>query len=304
MARELAVPPESITSIVYCGTPDIAVPPLRALHEAGVKIEVVVTGEDKRRGRGSKTSPSPVKRAALELGLEVSTVPADIATSGANLGVVVAYGQIISTSVLEQLPMVNLHFSLLPRWRGAAPVERAILAGDSETGVCVMAVAPKLDTGDIYQQTVVAIDDDHTLEGLRSDLVRVGSEMLVDGVQTGFGEPTPQAGPASYAKKIDPAEHQIDFSRPAIDLHRLVRLGSAWTTFRDKRLKVLETEAIAASDLPGSQRLASVGEYSDGVFSTGDGWLRLITVQPAGKRAMEATAWLNGVQPKPGERFG
>jgi len=136
--------------LVYLGTPDMAVPPLRALHDAGHDIALVVSGADKRRGRGGATSPSPVKAVALELGLPVTADPDDVLAVAADLGVVVAYGRIIRPHVLAHLPMVNLHFSLLPRWRGAAPVERAILAGDDRTGVCVMAVEETLDTGGVY----------------------------------------------------------------------------------------------------------------------------------------------------------
>src|SRR5699024_6785633 len=136
----LATAPRHPHRLVYLGTPAMAVEPLRALDAAGFEIVRVITGPDRRRGRGGATSPSPVKAAAIDLGIDVTHDPADAVTVGADLGVVVAYGRIISRDLLVQLPMVNLHFSLLPRWRGAAPVERAILAGDDRSGVCVMAV--------------------------------------------------------------------------------------------------------------------------------------------------------------------
>ncbi|HRA35850.1 MAG TPA: methionyl-tRNA formyltransferase, partial [Acidimicrobiales bacterium] len=135
---------------MYFGTPEIAVPPLRALAAAGFDVALVVTGADKRRGRRGAPTPTPVKAAALELGVEVTDDPDRAATVGADLGVVVAYGRILRRPLLERIPLVNLHFSLLPRWRGAAPVERAILAGDTTTGVCVMAVEEGLDTGPVY----------------------------------------------------------------------------------------------------------------------------------------------------------
>ena len=151
--------------LVYLGTPDLAVPPLRALHAEGFDIALVVTRADKRRGRGGTLVPSPVKAAAIELGIPVTANVDDVLDAGADLGVVVAFGRIIKPHVLEAVPMVNLHFSLLPRWRGAAPVERAILAGDAETGVCVMAVEEGLDTGGVYRSATVPIGPDDTLAG-------------------------------------------------------------------------------------------------------------------------------------------
>jgi len=139
----LATPPTHPRRLVYLGTPEMAVAPLRALHRAGHDIALVVSRADAKRGRGGTLTPSPVKAAARELGLPVTDALDDALDVGADLGVVVAYGRIIGRSVLEQLPMVNLHFSLLPRWRGAAPVERAILAGDERTGVDVMAVGAR-----------------------------------------------------------------------------------------------------------------------------------------------------------------
>ena len=141
--------------VAYLGTPEIAVPPLEALVAAGHDVALVVTGQDKRRGRGGGRSPSPVKSAAERLGIQVSHSLDDVVRTagtglGLDLGVVVAFGKIIGTDVLDAVPMVNMHFSLLPRWRGAAPVERALLAGDELTGVCIMRVEEGLDTGGVF----------------------------------------------------------------------------------------------------------------------------------------------------------
>ena len=290
--------------LVYLGTPEVAVPPLEALHRAGFDIALVVTRPDKRRGRGGALAPSPVKAAAEALGLPVSHDPADAATVGADLGVVVAYGRIIRTELLEVLPMVNLHFSLLPRWRGAAPVERAILAGDAETGVCLMVVAPELDTGDVYAVERVAIEPTDTLDGLRNRLVAIGTRLLVDGLTAGLEPPRPQEGEPVYADKIEPDEHRLHLDRPAAVLDRVIRLGRAWCEFRGRRLKVLEAEPIPA----GSEAGAAVAGLAPGalvgaVAATGDGALRLVTVQPEGKAPMPAAAWLNGAQPSPADRL-
>ncbi len=139
-----------MSRLAYLGTPQMAVPPLRALVEAGHEVVLCVTRPDRRRGRGGATTPSPVKAAAIDLGVPVSHELLEVATAGVELAVVVAYGRIIPSALLTQIPMLNVHFSLLPRWRGAAPLERAILAGDAETGVCLMKIEEGLDTGPVY----------------------------------------------------------------------------------------------------------------------------------------------------------
>lgn len=264
--------------LVYLGTPEVAVPVLKALVAAGHDVRLVVTGVDKRRGRGGELSPSPVKAAALRLGIPVSHSVDDVLDAGAELGVVVAFGRIIKPHVLAELPMVNLHFSLLPRWRGAAPVERALLAGDEVTGVCVMKVEEGLDTGGVYARVEVPIAADATLESLRARLVEVGTRLLLDTLADGLGEPEPQTGEPTYAAKIDPSELRIDWSRPAAEIDRLVRLGGAWTTFRGSRVKIHEAQLD-------------------------DGRLVPTVVQPEGKGRMTYAAWRNGARPGEGEWF-
>ncbi len=273
--------------LVYLGTPDMAVAPLRALVDAGHEVVLVVTRLDKRRGRGSATAPSPVKEAARDLGLAVSHDVEDVLTAvrdgGAELGVVVAFGQIIKPHVLHEIPMINLHFSLLPRWRGAAPVERAILAGDDVTGVCVMALEEGLDTGGVYARREVPIGPETTAAELRTDLVEVGTRLLVDTLARPMGEwiddPQPQTGEVTYAAKFTSADFEIDWTLPAADAHRLIRVGGAWTTFRGKRLKINEAALV-------------------------DGRVVPVVVQPEGKAAMAFDAWRNGAQPKADELFG
>src|SRR5438309_1206559 len=213
----------ALARLVFLGTPGIAVPALRALVGAGHDVALVVSQPDRRRGRGPQLSPSPVKAAAVELGLPVSAKVDDVLTVRAELGVVVAFGRLVKPHVLAHVDMVNVHFSLLPRWRGAAPVERAILAGDAETGVCLMALEEGLDTGDVYACERVAIRSEETAEELRDRLVEVGSEMLVRRLAHGFeslGYAVPQAGEPTYAAKIDPEEHRLDWWRPAEEVHR------------------------------------------------------------------------------------
>src|SRR3954453_5544739 len=224
----LAPVPAPPRRLVFLGTPAMAVPPLRALVAAGYDVALVVTRPDKRRGRGSEMAPSPVKAAAAELGLPVSHRVDDVLAAGADLGVVVAYGALIKPHVLAELAMVNLHFSLLPRWRGAAPVERALLAGDAETGVCVMQLEEGLDTGPVYACERVAIGADQTVDGLRAELVETGTRLLLATLGAGLHDARPQQGEVTYAAKIEPDDLRLDWNRPAIDLGRIVRLGGAW----------------------------------------------------------------------------
>lgn len=270
--------------LVYLGTPQMAVPPLEALVAAGHDVGLVITGADKRRGRGSDLSPSPVKAAAERLGVPTAHNVDDLLSVHRerpfDLGVVVAFGRLIRPHVLAELSMINLHFSLLPRWRGAAPVERALLAGDVETGVCVMAVEEGLDTGGVYARAVVPIGRRETADDLRAELVAVGTNLLVDVLGAPLGAPEPQVGEPVYAAKIDPAELRIDWRRPAIEIDRLVRLGGAWTTWRAKRIKLLAAELDPATNL-----------------------LEPTLVQPEGRPAMTYSAWRNGAQPRPGEWF-
>ena len=281
--------------LVYLGTPDAAVPPLRALVAAGHDVALVVTRADKRRGRGGQLVPSPVKAAAAELGLPVSEDVDAVIDAGADLGVVVAFGRIIKPHVLAKLPMVNLHFSDLPRWRGAAPVERAILAGDRRTAVCVMDVEEGLDTGAVYAKEDVTIGDDETADELRRRLVDIGSRLLVETLERGLSQPAPQVGDPTYAEKIRPEELHLDWARPAVELHRTVRVGGAWTTFRGHRLKVHRTRLVDGSGL-------GPGEIDGVRVGTGDGVLELVEVQPEGKGRQPAAAWRNGARPQPGER--
>jgi methionyl-tRNA formyltransferase len=290
--------------LVFLGTPDAAVAPLRTLVDAGHDVALVVSRPDRRRGRGGSLVPSPVKIAATELGLEVSDSLEGVLDVGASLGAVVAYGRIIPAAVLDRLPMVNLHFSLLPRWRGAAPVERAILEDDAETGVCLMAVEAGLDTGGIYAEAGTAIGEEETADELRSRLVAMGCRLLELHLRDGFaGLPIPrdQAGTPSYAEKIDPGELEIHWDQPAAQIRRLIRLGRAWTTFRRRRLGILR--AAAASD--GVRTSGDPGQLHGTDVTAGNGSsLRLVTVQPEGKRPMDAGDWLRGVRPGTDERLG
>ena len=322
---------EPKSRIVYFGTPQVAVAPLRALHDAGHEVVLVVTRPPRRRGRREAPTPSPVAAAAAELGLDVTWDPGQALDADAGLGVVVAYGELIVDEVLLRRRTVNLHFSLLPRWRGAAPVERAILAGDTETGVCLMEVVSELDAGGVYRRAHAPITPHSTADRLRAELCELGIAMLLEALAEGFGEPQPQSGEVTWAHKITPSELRIDWTAPAHQVTRLVRVGGAWTTFRGKRLKVLEAcpqvrsepgtgegQPVAAAGLPQGRGAASQAESespgtilsptgpepSDAVLvASADGWVELVTVQSEGRRATSAREWSNGARITGGEKF-
>ncbi|MEX0665221.1 MAG: methionyl-tRNA formyltransferase [Acidimicrobiia bacterium] len=288
--------------LVFFGTPEEGAVVLEALVGAGLDVVLVVTRPDKRRARRGQPEPSPVRIAADRLGLQVRTpekaaeVADELRNSGATLGVVVAYGQILPLSVLEALPLglVNLHFSLLPRWRGAAPVERAILAGDAETGVCLMRLEEGLDTGAVFACVRTPILDDETAGELRARLVDLGVDLVVTTLpETVTTVPEPQQGEPTYADKLDVGEFHLDPSRPADELHRIVRAGNprpgAWMHVGGRRLKVLRaTCEPGTGDAPGTideeARLATV-----------DGVLVLEEMQPEGGRVMSGSEWRRGL---------
>jgi len=289
--------------IAYLGTPAVAVAPLRALVEAGVDVVLVVTAADKRRGRGGSLTPTPVKAAAVELGLEVSYDLDALADRGADLGVVVAYGHLLPPPTLALMPFVNLHFSLLPRWRGAAPVERAILAGDAETGVDLMELEQGMDTGAICAEARTPVGD-KTLAELWDELSVTGAELLVDAVTRGFPAAVPQVGDVLHAPKLGPDDRHIAWTAPAEHVLRTIRLGDAWTTLEDRRVKVHAARAID----PTRETIAlQPGELTDVVVGCGEGQVELIEVQPEGKGPMAAAAWrrgLHGLQSDDRVNFG
>jgi methionyl-tRNA formyltransferase len=269
--------------LVFFGTPTDAVPALRALRAAGHEIPLVVTQPDRRRGRGGALEPSPVKAAALELGLAVRTpdrareVLDDVTATTAEVGVVVAFGQILPEALFRAVPLgfVNVHFSLLPRWRGAAPVERAILAGDRETGVCIMAIEKGLDTGAVFARASTPIGPDETAGELRGRLVTIGTDLLVTNVpRLADITPIPQEGEPTYAEKLTVEEFRLDPTRSAGELVRVVRAGNprpgAWTTVNGERLKVWRAQVD-----------------DDGAFEP-------VEVQPDGRARMSFVDWRRG----------
>ena len=234
-----------------------------------------------------------MKAAALELGLPVSHDVDDVLDAGADLGVVVAFGQLIKPHVLDIVPMVNLHFSLLPRWRGAAPVERALLAGDDQTGVCLMQLEEGLDTGPVFARATVPIGATTTAAELRHDLVEVGTACWSTRCGPVSASRDPQEGEPTYAAKISAQELRIDWTKPSAEIDRLVRVGGAWTTLHGRRLRILAADLIDGAAPPSNEL---IGDRVGG--------LRLVTVQPEGKGPMPFDAFARGARLAVAEQLG
>ena len=302
------LPANGASRIIYFGTPEIAVAPLRALVDAGCNVELVVTRPDVRRGRGNQTSACPVKVAAQELGLKISQSASDavalVGSSNDLLGVVVAYGELISMNVLSVVPMINVHFSLLPRWRGAAPVERAILAGDKTTGVCIMRVVESLDQGEVFSRVEMPILSTDTLNSLRQKLLDASLPLLVNAVKNGLGDGVAQIGEALYAKKISNSELQIDWSNPATQIDRLIRVGGAYTHFGGKRLKIVKARIVSESMTNAVHGAIKVVSRHECEVATSEGAISLTEVQPEGKSVMTVEVWLNGARIETGAVLG
>ena len=288
------LPRERAKRIVYIGTPEIAVPPLRALVAAGFAVELVVTGVDKRRGRGSQTTANPVKTAAVELGIPVSHDINDVLQldSDGLLGVVVAFGNIISQKILQHAPMINIHYSALPRWRGAAPVERAILSGDATTAVCIIQVAEQLDAGDVLATSPCVIQEDDSVETLRNRLGQLALPLLIDICSNGVREQISQTGEVVVARKISAQDLAIHWSSDAEQILRQIRVGNAFTFFDGKRFKIHEATQSSVG-LPIGTIAVRDGNV---LVGSQKGSVQLTTVQPEGKPRVLAKDWARGAR--------
>lgn len=290
----------------FLGTPSAAVPALAALLDVA-DVPLVVTQPDRARGRSGRPVPPPVKLAAQEWGLPVAQ-PADAPSLGVaieavpalDVGIVVAYGRILRPDVLAatRVGYVNVHFSLLPRWRGAAPVERAIVAGDAITGVSLMLIDEGLDTGPIISVIETPIADDETGGTLTARLSHLGATLLSEtlpGFMAGALQPAAQISTgATFAARLRPDDAHLDHDRPAEVLERQVRAFNprpgAWLTADGDRLKVLAATVVPLAPAPA----AIEGIDGEPVLGTSDEGLRLDLVQPAGKGVQSGRAWLNG----------
>ncbi len=280
--------------LAFLGTPEAAVPSLRALVDAGHDVALVITRPDRKRGRGGHLSPSPVKACAQQLGLPIGHRLSELDDFDVERGVVVAYGRLIAPEVLARVPMLNVHFSLLPRWRGAAPVERAILAGDTETGVSVMTLEAELDTGPVHLERRVAIDA-KTLTSLLGELATVGARALTDvlGSAELLAHPHPQEGDVTYAAKLTKEDFHLTSAFSATQLLRIVRLGQAFTMVAERRLLVesaVEYDGAAAARGSIALRDGAV------ILGAAEGAIALQIVRPESGKSMSAAAWWTGAR--------
>ena len=291
--------------IIFMGTPDFSVGPLVALHAAGHEISCVYTQPPRPAGRGKKDRPSPVQMQAEKLGLPVrhpvslktGEAQAEFAELQADIAVVVAYGLILPQAVLDapDKGCLNIHASLLPRWRGAAPIHRAIMAGDTETGVCIMQMEAGLDTGPVLFQAKTPINADETTGQLHDRLSVIGADAITQALaqlSTLTPEPQPEDG-VTYAHKIDKIEAALDWSRPAKDICRQINglspFPGAWFEQDGTRIKVLGA-SLADGEGPAGRLLSD-----DLIVACGAGALRLTRLQRAGKGPQDAGEFLRGM---------
>jgi methionyl-tRNA formyltransferase len=289
--------------IIFMGTPEFSVAMLDALHQAH-EIVAVYCQPPRPAGRGKAERPSPVQARAEALGLPVrhpvslrsETAAKEFAALGADVAVVVAYGLILPQAVLDapRHGCLNIHASLLPRWRGAAPIQRAILAGDHETGVCIMQMEAGLDTGPVLLREALEIGTEETTGELHDRLSELGARLILQALAhlPDLGpQPQAEAG-ATYAAKIDKAEARVDFTRPAVEVDRLIRAMSpspgAWVEVRGERLKLLRSRVVRGSGAPGQV----LGGFT---ISCGEGAVEVTEAQRQGKRPMPVAEILRGL---------
>jgi methionyl-tRNA formyltransferase len=289
--------------IIFMGTPEFAVPALRALHEAGHEVVCVYTQPPRPAGRGKKLMPSPVQIEAERLGVPVRSpvslrsaeAQAEFAALGADVAVVAAYGLILPQPVLDapKHGCLNIHASLLPRWRGAAPIHRAVMAGDTETGVTIMQMEAGLDTGPMLHKVTVPVGSKTTGE-LFAELGAVGAAAMVEVLAdlSAFPPEVQDDSAAIYAPKIDKSEGKIDWSEPAEIIERLVRglapFPGAWFELGEERVKLLLAEVVDTSGAPGTVLDENF------TIACGDGALRPLRLQRAGKPVLDRAEFLRG----------
>jgi methionyl-tRNA formyltransferase len=305
--------------IVYAGTPDFAVPALEALLDMGAEVAAVYSQPDRPAGRGRKLTASPVKQLALQHGLTVeqpgslsSSAVKTLAGYGADLMVVAAYGLILPPAVLAlpRFGCVNIHASLLPRWRGAAPIQRAILSGDAETGISLMQMEAGLDTGPVYAKKRIPIGAEQTAAELHDALALLGAEMLrehLPGLLAGTLMAVPQeSGAVTYAAKLEKSEAWLDWSQPAVALHRQIRAFNSWpvaqTHLQDQIIRIWRARLVDR-DVSQAEPGQIIAADAYGILvATGVGILCILELQRPGGRVLPAADFINAVDVR-GARF-
>jgi len=291
--------------VAFMGTPDFSVPVLQALVDAGHEVVAVYCQPPRAAGRGKRDRPSPVQVRAQDLGLQVrhpvslksDAAQAEFAALEADVGVVVAYGLLLPQPILAapKHGCLNIHASLLPRWRGAAPIHRAVMAGDAETGICIMQMDAGLDTGPVLLRETTPIGREETTGQLHDRLSIMGAALIVTALDQ-IEELTPQAQPekgVTYAAKIDKAEARVDWTRPAAEVGRMIRglspFPGAWCEAGGERLKLLGAREVEGSGAPGEV----LGGFT---VACGDGAVEVTKAQRAGRRPMPAAEILKGLE--------
>jgi methionyl-tRNA formyltransferase len=306
--------------LAFAGTPEFAAIALRALICAGHTISLVLTQPDRAAGRGLKTRPSEVKTVALEHGLDLSQpdrlrsdeVFTRLQAANARALIVAAYGLILPQRVLDAFPLgcINIHASLLPRWRGAAPIQRAILAGDAETGISIMHMDAGLDTGPVYMKEAIAIAADDTGVTLHDKLAHLGARCIVsclEAIERDNVQPVPQpSAGATYAHKIEKREASIDWTQSAIQIERQVRAFNpfpvATSTLRGELIRIWSAQVSERDAAPAGQILAVNPHYIE--VACGERSLSISELQRPGGKRISVAAFLQGTPVRPGETLG
>ena len=307
--------------IIYMGTPDFAVAPLEAILKAGHEVTAVVTQPDRQKGRGREVQYSPVKECALSYGIPVlqplkikeKDAVEELRKYPADIFVVAAFGQLLSEEILNmpRLGCINIHASLLPAYRGAAPIQWCVINGEEKTGVTIMQMAKGMDTGDILLQKEVVLDEKETGGSLFDRLMETGAELIVEVLpKIEAGELTPvvqKEDLAPYAGKITKDMGNIDFAKSAVTIERLIRglnpWPSAFTHYKGKILKIWEADVVsecanAENPVPGTVIAMDKESFT---LATGEGALRIRSLQPEGKKRMSCAEFMRGYEVKVGE---
>ncbi|RJE91374.1 methionyl-tRNA formyltransferase [Paenibacillus sp. 1011MAR3C5] len=308
--------------IVFMGTPDFAVPSLQLLISGGYEVVAVVTQPDRPKGRKKTLTPPPVKEAALSFGIPVlqpermrnPEAVAALAEYKPDLIVTAAYGQILPKAVLElpRLGCINVHGSLLPKYRGGAPIQRSIMNGEPETGVTIMYMAEGLDTGDMISRVALPILDEDTSGTMFEKLSAAGAKLLgetLPSIMDGSAKAVPQVeADATYAPNLSREDERLDWSKPARALFNQVRglspMAGAFTYLNGEVFKVRACEALQERSGNAEPGEIIAADAEGIVVQTGEGRLRLKEIQPAGKRVMAVSEWIKGARIEPGTRFG
>jgi methionyl-tRNA formyltransferase len=302
--------------IVFFGTPEFAIPSLSSLIQSEEEVIAVVTQLDKIKGRGHVSSPPPIKKFALDRRIKIlqpvhindPLFIEELSTLMPDIIVVVAYGKILPTQILRlpRLGCINVHASLLPKYRGAAPIQWAIMKSEKKTGVTTMFMDEGLDTGNILLQEETEIADYDNAETLSKRLADIGASLLlktIKGLKNGHIKPFPQIGTPSYAPPLKKEDGRLDWSRPAIEIFNLVRAlypwPSAYCYLNKERIKIIKVKVLEGSDTP--RRVKKTGKEL--IVGTGKGLISIVELQPEGKGPMSATAFLQGRRLQEGAFF-